>query len=85
MIDARNYIAADTLKDGTPVTIRAIGENDRSGLLTAFETLDRELVYTRFFTYKRGLTERELQNSPRWIPIVWLRSWSRRRSQVWIS
>ena len=32
MIDARNYIAADTLKDGTPVTIRAIGKNDGSDL-----------------------------------------------------
>ena len=60
MIDARNYIAADTLKDGTPVTIRAIGKKDRTGLLAAFKNLDPESVYTRFFTYKRGLTEIEL-------------------------
>ena len=60
MIDAQNYIAADTLKDGTPVTIRAIGKDDRSDLLTAFENLDPGSVYTRFFTYKRGLTETEL-------------------------
>ena len=60
MIDARKYIAADALKDGTPVTIRAIGQNDRTGLLAAFKNLDPESVYTRFFTYKRGLTEMEL-------------------------
>ena len=60
MIDAQSYIAAHTLKDGTPVTIRAIGKDDRSDLLTAFETLDPGSVYTRFFTYKRGLTEPEL-------------------------
>ena len=29
-------------------------------LLTAFKNLDPESVYTRFFTYKRGLTEMEL-------------------------
>ena len=50
MIDAQSYIAAHTLKDGTPVTIRAIGKDDRSDLLTAFENLDPESVYTRFFT-----------------------------------
>ncbi len=32
MIDAQSYIAADTLKDGTPVTIRAIGKDDRVDL-----------------------------------------------------
>jgi len=61
VIDARNYIAADTLKDGTPLTIRAIGKDDRNGVLAAFKNLDRESVYTRFFTYKRGLTETELR------------------------
>lgn len=60
MIDARNYIASDTLKDGTPVTIRAIGKDDRDTVLLAFKNLEPESVYTRFFTYKRGLTEMEL-------------------------
>ena len=32
MIDARNYVAAENLKDGTPVTIRAIGKDDKNGL-----------------------------------------------------
>ena len=62
MIDALNYMAADNLKDRSAVTIRAIRANDRSDLLTAFEHLDRESVYTRFFTYKRGLTDVELHD-----------------------
>lgn len=61
MIDALNYKAADDLKDGSAVTIRSIRTNDGSSLLTAFEHLDRESVYTRFFTYKRGLTDVELR------------------------
>ena len=60
MIDALNYTAADELRDGTAVTIRTIRKNDRAGLLTAFEHLDQESVYTRFFTYKRELTEMDL-------------------------
>ena len=60
MTDAQRYCTADTLKDGTPVTIRAIGGHDRSDLAAAFEKLDPNSVYTRFFTYKRQLTEAEL-------------------------
>ena len=62
MIDQQNYTAADILKDGTPATIRAIRRDDRSELLRAFENLDPESVYTRFFTYKRGLTDTELHD-----------------------
>jgi hypothetical protein len=61
VVDTRNYVAAETLKDGTPVTIRAIGKDDRVGVLAAFKNLDPESVYTRFFTYKSGLTETDLQ------------------------
>ena len=62
MIDQQNYNATDILKDGTPVTIRAIRQDDRSALLRAFENLDPEFLYTRFFTYKRGLTDTELHD-----------------------
>jgi RimJ/RimL family protein N-acetyltransferase len=60
VIDARNYIASETLKDGTPVVIRAIRHDDGAAILAAFSNLDRESVYTRFFTYKKGLTDAEL-------------------------
>lgn len=62
MIDARNYIASDTLRDGTPVTIRAIRPDDGNRILAAFDCLDRESVYTRFFTYKKGLAGAEVKN-----------------------
>jgi GNAT superfamily N-acetyltransferase len=57
----RNYIVTDTLKDGTTVTIRAIRRDDSGKVLEAFTNLDRESIYTRFFTYKRHLTETELR------------------------
>ena len=61
MNNPRNYIVTDTLKDGTTVTIRAIRSNDSGKILEAFTNLDRESIYTRFFTYKRHLTETELR------------------------
>ncbi|WP_171946498.1 GNAT family N-acetyltransferase [Hyphomicrobium sp. CS1GBMeth3] len=60
MIDARNYLSSDTLTDGTPVTVRAIRADDRSAVISAFEDLDRESVYTRFLTYKKNLSEQDL-------------------------
>ena len=41
MIDTRNYVASDTLKDGTTVTVRAIRADDREALLAAFGALTR--------------------------------------------
>ena len=61
MIDARNFAAPDNLKDGTPVTVRAIRAGDREAIAAAFAGLDRNSVYTRFFTYKKQLTEAELR------------------------
>jgi len=61
VIDARNYIASETLRDGTPVTVRAIRRDDGSGILAAFDRLDRESVYTRFFTYKKELSDADLK------------------------
>jgi RimJ/RimL family protein N-acetyltransferase len=61
MIDTRNYAASDTLKDGTMVTVRAIRAADREALVVAFAALDRESIYTRFFTHKKELTATELR------------------------
>lgn len=61
MIDARHYLSSDTLTDGTPVTVRAMRSDDQSAVLSAFKTLDRESVYTRFFTYKKDLSDQDLQ------------------------
>ncbi len=61
MIDARNYHAEVTLRNGTPATVRAIRPDDKARILEAFRNLDRETVYTRFFAYKTALTDRELR------------------------
>jgi RimJ/RimL family protein N-acetyltransferase len=60
MVDPRNYYAQETLKDGTPVTIRAIRKDDKESIHNAFRALDREAVYRRFFTPKQDLTDPEL-------------------------
>jgi RimJ/RimL family protein N-acetyltransferase len=60
VIDARRYVAQDSLRDGTRVTIRAVRSDDRDRIARAFGNLERESVYTRFFTYKKALSEGEL-------------------------
>ena len=60
MIDPRIYQATESLKDGTPVLVRAIRHDDKAAILAAFKSLDPESVYTRFFTYKKGLSDAEL-------------------------
>ena len=60
-MDLQNYSASEILSDGTPVTIRAIRRDDKSRLLEAFKSLDRESVYRRFFSPKKELTDSELE------------------------
>ena len=60
-MDARNYYAQETLKDGTPVTIRAIRKDDKESIHNAFRALDRDGVYRRFFAPKQDLTDPELE------------------------
>jgi GNAT superfamily N-acetyltransferase len=60
-IDARHYMAAEILKDGTEIAIRAIRPDDSGRLLEAFANLDRQSIYTRFFSHKAGLTDAELK------------------------
>jgi len=61
MIDAAAYRATETLKDGTAVVVRAIQPEDKGAILDAFKGLDRDSIYTRFFGYKRELTESDLR------------------------
>jgi RimJ/RimL family protein N-acetyltransferase len=61
MADPRDYYAKETLKDGTPVTIRAIRKDDKERIHNAFRALDREAVYRRFFAPKPDLTDPELE------------------------
>jgi RimJ/RimL family protein N-acetyltransferase len=60
VIDVQNYAAAETLKDGAPATVRTIRAEDRQAVFDAFGKLDRDSVYTRFFSFKKSLTDAEL-------------------------
>jgi RimJ/RimL family protein N-acetyltransferase len=59
--DPHTYLEKEILDDGTEITIRAIRPEDRASVLEAFEGLDREAVYRRFFSPKKELTEAELK------------------------
>ncbi len=61
MIDPSTYLAKETLKDGTEVTVRAIRREDSGSILESFKTLDREAIYRRFFSPKKELSDAELK------------------------
>jgi RimJ/RimL family protein N-acetyltransferase len=61
MADPRDYQATETLKDGAPITIRAIRQDDRARIVDAFSALDSGAVYRRFFSPKKSLTDAELK------------------------
>ncbi len=63
LIDPRSYRVEDTLRNGTPIVIRAVRTDDRERVRTAFGKLERETIYTRFFTYKDALTEKEIKDA----------------------
>lgn len=58
--DAREYRVEDFLRDGTPVTFRAVRPDDGARIVRAFEGLERQSIYTRFFGYRSGPSPREL-------------------------
>ena len=61
MVDARHYLARETLKDGTEVTIRAVCASDGPAILAAFNQLGQESIYRRFFSPKKVLSDAELK------------------------
>jgi RimJ/RimL family protein N-acetyltransferase len=63
MVDPQRYAVTETLKNGMAVAIRAARPDDRARLVAAFEKLDPESVYARFFSYKSALTEAELKRA----------------------
>jgi hypothetical protein len=60
MLSAQNYSADDGLNDGKPVIIRSITRTDRAKILTAFEQLDSDSIYSRFFTLKKALSDGDI-------------------------
>jgi RimJ/RimL family protein N-acetyltransferase len=59
-MEPRFYRHAFKLKNDVAITLRAIAPDDREGLRTAFRHLDPDTIYTRFFGFKRELSEGEL-------------------------
>ncbi len=55
-----DFVHHATLRNGTPVLIRAIRPDDRQRIVAAFRKLDAQTIYTRFFTAKRELSEADL-------------------------
>lgn len=61
MIDARHYAIRDTLKNGLDICIRASHPDDVDQVIDAFQALDKESVYLRFFGPKKEISQAELQ------------------------
>ena len=58
--DLSQFHQASTLRDGTPVLIRTARADDRERLVAAFNALEPQSVYTRYFSFKKELSEAEL-------------------------
>jgi GNAT superfamily N-acetyltransferase len=63
MLDPRTYRVSETLRNGLEVTVRAVRPDDRARIVAAFEKLDPESIYTRFFSYKDELTDADLKRA----------------------
>ena len=61
MIDARHYLASETLRNGLEICIRALRPDDGERIVEAFSKLDPQSVYTRFFRYKKEVNEADLR------------------------
>jgi len=61
MLNARDFKATETLKNGVTVRIRAIRPADKAAIVEAFGRLDPESVYTRFFQTKASLSNEEVK------------------------
>jgi len=61
MTDVRELYLEDTLRDGRTIVIRATKADDRDRIRTAFSKLERQAIYTRWFSHKKELSEFELE------------------------
>jgi ribosomal protein S18 acetylase RimI-like enzyme len=59
MIDAANYSATETLRDGHAVEIRAQRFHDREGMLAAIARSSSGSLYRRFFAVRREFSDKE--------------------------
>jgi GNAT superfamily N-acetyltransferase len=59
-VNAADYSAVESLRDGRRVEIRALRAADRAGLLEAVAHMSEEARYRRFFAPKRTFSEKEI-------------------------
>ena len=60
-MDARDYVAGETLRDGRAVTVRAIRPGDKQAMLDAFHGLEAQTIYMRLFSAQGEPTEKTLR------------------------
>jgi RimJ/RimL family protein N-acetyltransferase len=60
MLDAANYSALETLRNGRRLEIRALRPDDRNRLVEAVDHASQKSLYRRFFGVKRYFTEKEI-------------------------
>src|SRR5262245_55270952 len=58
----RGVSVAETVRDGSPVLIRALQPQDREPLLAALARASDQTLYTRFFAVRKALSEREIDS-----------------------
>lgn len=57
----RDFAMTEQLRDGTPVTVRAVRPDDKARITATFRNLEPASIYARFFQHKTELTEGDLQ------------------------
>ena len=60
MAEAASYLAVEHLRDGRPIEIRALRPNDRDEMLVAFGRTSTQSIQRRFFSPKKGFSEKEM-------------------------
>jgi len=60
-MNAAGYRSVEQLRNGMPVTIRAIRPDDKARVVKAFHALEPNSVYTRFFSAKKALSAEDLK------------------------
>jgi len=61
VLNAADYSAFESLRDGRRVEIRALRPADRAALLDAVAQMSEEARYRRFFAPKRAFSEKEIE------------------------
>src|SRR6185312_2789100 len=60
MLDAAKYFAAELLRDGRALQIRALRPDDRTALLAAADRVSPQSMFLRFFAARRHFSEKQI-------------------------